>query len=89
MIRGPMLASRFDTVGTRAVGTLITPLRPSYCWMAALKLLWIWSLIGTAIPLRVGSRRLISCLVVSVQNAHRGKFALEHTPLPRAREAFP
>lgn len=63
---GPSLASNLEAVGTSFVGILTTPLRPSNCLTAAVKLPWIWSLIGVAIPSNDGSRSLMSYTLVSM-----------------------
>lgn len=57
---GPILARRSVAVGTRAVGILISPLRPDQKVTAAVKLPWISSLMGDAMPWRPGSRMPMS-----------------------------
>lgn len=51
---------RSETAGTSCVGILMTPLRPANEVTVEVKLPWIWSLMGWAIPARDGSRAAIS-----------------------------
>lgn len=60
-IAGPILARSFVAAGTRDSGISIVPLRPCHAFTAAVKLPWIWSLTGSAMPRRLGSRILMSC----------------------------